>query len=274
MSPREANDNEPVSPLGHDEPADGAASPPQTDPPKVLGRDPVAALPQRFYTTVATLPTPTGTAILLDGRPVKTPGKQPLHVPTLALASLIAAEWLAQGKFIDPTTMPITRLANTTIDAVAPNAAAVGDDIVQFAGSDALCYRAVESVLAAKQAAAWDPVLTWAEQALGATFSVVSGIVHVPQPAPTLNAIAHDLKGKSPFQIASIHVMTTLMGSAVLALAVAHRHLTPSEAWTAAHIDEDWQISTWGTDEEAQARREARWRDFQAAVALLHAVQA
>ena len=262
MSPREANDNAPPTLAGLDQPLDTPAA-------KVLGREPVV-LPKRFYTSVATTITPAGHAVLLDGRAIKTPKRQPLAVPNPALADAIAAEWLAQGEHIDPSTMPITRLANTTLDAVIPHPRPVASDIVDFSGSDALCYRAAEpAALAQRQSQVWDPILAWANQTLGARFVTQVGVTHVAQPPQTLAAIARTVAALSPWQLAPVHVMTTITGSAVLALAIAHRHLDLDAAWFAAHVDEDWQIATWGDDDEAQFRRARRWLEIKAAYAML-----
>lgn len=254
---REANDNEPMR--GFEDKA----------PAKVPGRE-APSLPKRFYTSVATITVERGHSIVLDGRPVRTPQRSQLIVPTEALAAVLADEWQSQGEHIDPATMPASRIVNSTIDAVVPNLSTVRADIVAFAGSDALCYRADEPAdLAARQAEAWDPVLAWARDELGAAFKTQVGIVHVEQPTQTLEAIARSVDTLSAFEVAPLHVMTTLTGSAVLALAVAHGRLSAGEAWDAAHIDEDWQIAKWGEDWEAKERRQRRWKDMQAAAQIL-----
>ena len=231
-------------------------------------------LPKRFYKSAAFGVGENGFAVTLDGRPVKTPAKAPLLVPTRALAEAIAAEWAAQGQHIDPATMPLTRLANTALDAVADNLAAVAADIVAFSGNDLLCYRADgPAELIAQQAAAWDGILAWAEQSFGARFTVITGILHIDQPRETSEAVARALSGLDAWEIAPIHVMTTLTGSAVLALAVAREAQTEDAAWTAAHVDEDWQISGWGADEEATARRAQRRSEMAAAARFLALVR-
>lgn len=262
MSPREANDNAPPVP---------GPQPPRADTPptKVLGRETVA-LPKRFYTSVATAPEGAAFAVQLDGRSIKTPKKALLAVPTQALANAIAAEWAAQAEVIDPTSMPITRLANTTFDAVIPNMASVRADIVDFSGSDALCYRASEPMaLVARQAEVWDPILAWAAQTLNARFRTQIGVIHIDQPVATLAAIRSAVAAFTPWQLAPLHVITTLTGSAVLALAMARGGLSLDDVWAAAHVDEDWQIATWGHDEEAQVRRARRRLEMQAAALML-----
>jgi len=233
-------------------------------------------LPKRFYTAVSIGPAEDGGhAILLDGRPVRTPAKQHLTVPTQAAAALLAAEWDAQKDEIDPATMPVTRLANTAIDGVSKDVRAVFDDILNFAGTDLLCYRAGEPEgLALRQAERWDPVMTWAAEKLGARFILVEGIVHQVQPRAAINGIAEALRAyATPLGLACLHTITTLTGSALLAIAFAEKQLSAEEAWALAHLDEDWQIEHWGTDDEAFQRRENRWREMQAATATLDALR-
>jgi chaperone required for assembly of F1-ATPase len=166
--------------------------------------------------------------------------------------------------------MPLTRLANSTIDGVIARQAEVRAEIVKYAGSDLLCYRAEgPEELIRRQAETWDPVLAWARAALGADFNVSQGVMPAAQPDAATEAVARALQPHGPFALAAIHVMTTLMGSALLALAHAHGHLSAEAAWVAAHVDEDWQISQWGEDAEAKARRDRRWAEMQAASRLL-----
>ena len=231
------------------------------------GRERKTALPKRFYEEVAIKDEGEGrAALLLDGKTVRTPGKAPLVLPTVKLAEALAEEWRAQGERIDPESMPLTRLANSAIDGVRGCEDAVIDDILAHAGSDLLCYRAEgPKGLVAAQGEQWNPVLAWAKSTLKASLLLGEGIVHVAQPEAALQGIAGELEGLDAFRLAALHVMTSLTGSALLALAVALQHLTPEEAWKAAHVDEDWQISQWGEDADAAARRENRWRDFAAA---------
>ena len=227
-------------------------------------------LPKRFYKDVSVADEGGRAAILLDGRPVRTPGKAPLAVPSAALAEAIADEWRAQGKEIDPQTMPLTKLANSAIDGVVGKEGPVIDDILAHAGSDLLCYRASgPEGLLALQAEHWDPVLAWAAGALAAPLSLAEGVMHVAQPDASIAALRGEIEGLDAFRLAALHVMTTLTGSALLPLAVVRHQLTPEEAWAAAHVDEDWQIGQWGEDAEAAVRRENRKRDFNAAARLL-----
>ena len=226
--------------------------------------------PKRFYKDVTVADEDGRSAILLDGKPVRTPGKAPLAVPARALADTVAVEWRAQGTHIDPAAMPLTKLANSAIDGVAGQTDAVIDDIVAHARADLLCYRASgpEKLLAA-QKQYWDPVIAWARDALHAPFNLTEGVVHVAQPEEAIAALRKEAETFDTFGLAALHVMTALSGSALLALAVALKRLTPEEAWAAAHVDEDFQIGQWGEDEEAKARREARKRDFDAAARAL-----
>jgi chaperone required for assembly of F1-ATPase len=201
---------------------------------------------------------------------MRTPAKKALLLPTRKLADAVAAEWEAQTSRIDPATMPLTRLANSAIDGVMGREAEVRADIVKYAGSDLLCYRAQRPPeLVRRQAEAWDPVLAWAREVLGASFHITHGIMPTIQPAPAAASVARAIEAHGAFDLAPLHVMTTLMGSALLALAHARGHLTADQAWAAAHIDEDWQISQWGEDAEAQGRRERRWLEMRAASQLI-----
>ncbi|RWX63181.1 ATPase [Mesorhizobium sp. M4B.F.Ca.ET.089.01.1.1] len=233
-------------------------------------------LPKRFYKAVSLAPVEEGFAVHLDGRPVRTPGKALLALPTEKAAALVAGEFDAQGEVIDPVTMPVMRLVNTAIDGVASDPQAVLEDILRFASSDLLCYRADgPQGLVDRQNQLWDLVIDWARSALGARFLLAEGIVHVEQPRETIAVLgAHLAQRNEPLRLAAIHVMTSLTGSALLAMAVDFGELDGETAWAAAHVDEDWQIEHWGQDAEAVARRSARKRDMLAAIGLLEALKA
>jgi chaperone required for assembly of F1-ATPase len=243
--------------------------------------DPVAAArlamkpsyPKRFYSEASAGPSEDGWRLLLDGRPAKTPGRHPLAFPSQPLAEAVAAEWAALGEFIDPMKMPVTRIANSIIDGVLPDPAPVAADIVRYAGSDLLCYRAdAPASLVALQDAAWNPVLDWARDELGARLILSQGVVFVTQPPAALDAVAAALPGGDGWRIGASHVVTTLTGSALLALALLHGRLDADAVWTAAHVDEDFQVSQWGEDAEAAERRAARRREFDAAATVLATV--
>jgi chaperone required for assembly of F1-ATPase len=228
---------------------------------------------KRFYKAVGVTDEAAASASRSTGAAVRTPARAPLIVPDRGLAEAIAGEWEAQGPHIVPASMVLTKLANTAIDRVAGREPAVAADIVAFAGCDLLCYRADSPErLAARQAGAWDPVLTWAARRLGCHFVCVTGVVHHPQPEAALEALARELNGQGPFRLAALHTITTLTGSAILSLALHDGATAPDDAWDAAHVDEDWQIEQWGADDEAQARRAARRAEFDCAVRLLELV--
>ncbi len=229
-------------------------------------------LPKRFYKTASAAPGPAGFVLNLDGKPARTPGRAPLAVADPAVAAALAAEWNAQTTDIDPAAMPLTRIVNSAIDGVAAHLADVRDEIVAYAGSDLLCYRAADPAgLVARQEELWTPILAWARETLGLRFILVAGVTFTEQPPDTLARIATALEPLPALALAAVHVATTLTGSAVLALALARGRLTTVEAWRAAHVDEDWQIALWGADAEATARRANRFREFAAAGLILAA---
>jgi chaperone required for assembly of F1-ATPase len=242
------------------------------DPEEAVRRSMRVPQRKRFYTGAGITETPDGFAITLDGKPVRTPSRRPLAAPVREIARTIAAEWDAQKEIVDPTTMPVTRLANSVIDAVAERVELVADDIAKYFHSDMLFYRAGHpSELVANEAAHWDPVLIWAADTLGAHFILAEGIVHVRQPDQAVAAARAALPA-DPWSIAALHVVTTITGSALLALALMHGVLDEDQVWTAAHVDEDWNVRQWGVDEEVAARRLARLLDFRAAAGVLKAL--
>ncbi|MDO9418885.1 ATP12 family chaperone protein [Pararhizobium sp.] len=233
-------------------------------------------LPKRFYKEVSIGQGADGHQVLLDGRPVRTPAKHALAVPTTALAELLRAEWAAQVDVINPALMPVTRLVNTAIDGVATDPQAVFEDILRFSGTDLLCYRAASpEELVARQADLWDPVISFAASSLGARFILIEGVMHREQPREAVAAFAVTLKKfDSPIALACLHTITTLTGSAILAVAFAEGEIDAAEVWSLAHLDEDWQIDLWGTDDEAEARRAKRWDEMKAAAATFTALNA
>jgi chaperone required for assembly of F1-ATPase len=239
------------------------------DPEEAVRRTTRGPRRKRFYAHAGVAEAPDGFAMTLDGKPVRTPSGRPLVAPTRAIADAIAAEWEAQKEFIDPLTMPLTRLANSVVDAVVDRVGAVTDDIAKYLGSDLLFYRAGHpEALVAREAALWDPVVFWAAETLGAHFILAEGIIHVRQPDAAIMAARAALPADA-WSIAALHVVTTLTGSALLALALLRGAVDQDQAWAAAHVDEDWNIEKWGVDEEVAARRAARLVDFEAAVSLL-----
>ncbi len=227
-------------------------------------------LPRRFYKDVTVSSEGPPFSILLDGRPVKTPMKALLALPSQALAEAVAKEWAAQEETINPFSMPLTRIANAAIDRVQGRRAAVMDDLLKIARHDMLCYRVAHPAeLAAQQAALWDPLLAWAEEALDARLVVSADIMPHPQPKAALSSLKGALVAFDDFSLAAISTMAGLAHSLVIALAVAHGRIDPETAWQAANVEEDWNISQWGEDVEAAARRRANTRDFLAAARML-----
>jgi chaperone required for assembly of F1-ATPase len=225
---------------------------------------------RRFWRRTAIRPEGTGYAVALDARPLTTPAGASLTLPTAALAQAIAAEWDALEGEIRPERLPFTRAANSAIDRVARHREAVVDTIADFGGSDLLCYRAAEpAALAARQAEGWDPWLLWSARALHAPLIAVTGVMHQPQPAPSLAALRAAVAEEDAFGLTALHELVSLSGSLVLGLAVARRALDAAAAWELSRIDETWQAEQWGLDAEAEAAAEARRADFLRARALL-----
>jgi chaperone required for assembly of F1-ATPase len=221
---------------------------------------------KRFWAATSVHPAPGGFEIHLDARCLKTPGKHPLILPTLALAEAIAAEWDAQTGEIKPSTMPLTRFANSAVEKVAPQQAAVVDEIASYGASDLLCYRAPEPLaLVQRQSAGWDPVLAWAKADLGAPLTVVTGVMPVPQPDASLTRLHGAVAVMTPFQLVALHDLVAISGSLILGLAVAKARLEAESAFSLSRIDEHWQTALWGEDEEAAAREARRHADFTAA---------
>jgi chaperone required for assembly of F1-ATPase len=231
-------------------------------------------LPKRFYKDVTVEAGEGGFVVKLDGRTVKTPGKALLVLPTERAAALVADEFAAQGETLDLASMPVYRLVNTAIDGVASDPQAVLEDILRFSSSDLLCYRADgPDTLVRLQNEAWDPVIDWARATLGARLNLAEGVIHVEQPREAIAALGVHLGQRAePLRLAALHVMTTLTGSALLALSVDFGELDAEAAWKAAHVDEDFQAGHWGQDAEALARRAHRKRDMMAAVSLIEAI--
>ena len=241
----------------------GVRAAPARSPAEVTARTPVAG-------RGSGPPRPASYLVLLDDAPLLTPGKKPVAVPTRGLAEGIAAEWAAQGAVLSPPSMPLTRLANTAIDGVCGREPAVRADIVKYAACDLLCYRADRpQPLVRRQRAAWDGVLGWAREALGVSLRVSAGVMPIAQPQEVAGAVGRALAPFDCFGLTAMHVITSLTGSALLALALARGRLSAEAAWAAAHVDEQFQIAQWGEDAEAAARQRRRWGEMQAASRML-----
>ena len=225
---------------------------------------------KRFYTDVRVECRDGGHAVLLDGRAVKTPSGNALVLPNEKLASVIAAEWRGQGEQIVVTTMPLLRLANTVIDGVTAHRDEVIDAILRFGENDLLCYRAHQPPdLAARQKAGWDPVLDWAAEKHGARMKVAEGLNHVDQPPEALAALRRALEGFDAFTLGGLHVVASITGSTVLALAVAEDFIPGARAFELSRIDEVYQAEKWGEDAEAAKRVSALAHELDKAVELI-----
>jgi len=237
-------------------------------------------LRRRFYEQVTVAEGEGGFGLALDGRPVKTPAARALAAPIRALAESLAGEWRAQRGHIDPSTMPLTRLANSIIDGVAEAPDAVAAEVEKYLASDLVFYRAeAPEGLVSRQEAAWDPLIAWARDALGANFRTAAGVVHLPQPDDALAAARaviprHTWDARDIWRLGATHSITTLTGSALIALALLSGRLSAAEAWTAAHVDEDWNMAQWGRDALALERRAYREAEMQAAARVLELLRA
>jgi chaperone required for assembly of F1-ATPase len=227
------------------------------------------ALRQRFFERVTVEPAEGGFAVMLDGKPVRTPARRFLSAPHEALAQAIATEWDAQRDVIDPARMPLTRLANAIIDGVADAPIPVTAEIEKYLSSDLLFYRTTApDQLCDREAQQWDPILAWARESLGADFKLGEGIVHVSQPQAALEAAATAIP-RDPWRLGAVSVVTTLTGSALIALAMLRGVISADAAWQAAHVDEDWNMEKWGRDDMALERRAFRFAELQAAATIL-----
>jgi chaperone required for assembly of F1-ATPase len=239
------------------------------DPMEAARRSVRPAMRQRFYKSAGVEERPEGMAVLLDGKPVRTPAQRPLAVPERALAEALAAEWNAQAEVINPLAMPLTRLANSIIDGVAQAPLPVAEEIAQYLRSDLLFYRAEgPQGLVERQEHQWDPVLAWARDELGARFALAKGVMFVDQPEDAVEAAKAAIPADA-WRLGALSSITTLTGSALLALALLRGRLSVDEAWAAAHVDEDWNMETWGRDEHALQRRAKRFAELKAAADVL-----
>lgn len=249
------------------------------DPTEAARRNMRPVLRARFYKEAAAAQQAEGGfGVLLDGRPVRTPVRRPLAAPVRELADALAGEWNAQEKVVDPAAMPLTRLANSIIDGVAPQPAPVAAEVEKYLGSDLLFYRAANPEgLVASQRAHWDPLLEWAREELGAHFMLAEGVIHVAQPAAAIAAaVAAIPKGDTvveAWRLGALNVVTTLTGSGLIALALAAGKVSADAAWAATNVDEDWNMKFWGRDELALQRRAYRFTELAAASRVLDALR-
>jgi len=225
---------------------------------------------KRFWDAVDVAAESGGWGIKLDGRPVRTPARKPLLVPTEQLADAIAGEWRSVGATIDPPAMPLTGLGNAAIDRVAPDTQAFAAGLARYAEADLACYRAGSpKALAERQAESWDALLAWARRRFDVDFATTSGVTHVPQPEAAVQRLAHVVAALDAFHLAGLSSLVTIGGSLVTALAVLEGAVSAESAWDAVSLDERWQAEQWGEDAEAKQALEARKRDFLAAARFL-----
>jgi chaperone required for assembly of F1-ATPase len=225
---------------------------------------------KRFYKEANARLTEVGWEIALDGRPVKTPARAPLVVPSEALGEAIAAEWQAQEDKVDPRSMPLTGLANAAIDRVAPDPEDFARALASYGESDLTCYRAEDPpALVARQTELWDPLIAWARRRFDVDFEIVSGIIHRPQPSSTIERLRHAVAACGAFELAALSPLVTISGSLLIALALAEGAIDVDTAWAAATLDEAFQAERWGEDSEAATARAARRRDVEAVYRFL-----
>jgi chaperone required for assembly of F1-ATPase len=225
--------------------------------------------PKRFWKEAVAQSCDGGFTVRLDGKAVKTPAKASFVLPTLAMAQAAAAEWAAQDKEVRPETMPVTRAANSAIDKLGHQFDEVVDLLAEYGGSDLLCYRAAgPDPLVARQAAAWDPMLDWSRDALGAPLLTAVGVMHIAQPAPSLLRLRAELAAATPFELAALHDLIAITGSLILGLAVAKGRLSAAEAFSKSRIDEHWQAELWGKDEESAIAEAEKARALDEAAAF------
>ncbi|MBV9527195.1 ATP12 family protein [Sphingomonas sp.] len=230
---------------------------------------------KRFWKDVAVAPEGAGWGIRLDGRPVRTPARAVLLLPAGALAAAVAEEWSSVGEEIDPRAMPLTGLANAAIDRVAPDHDGFAAGLARYAEADLACYRAEgPRGLVERQDASWDSLLAWARRRYDVDFCTTTGVVHVDQPAATVDRLSHEVAALDPFRLAGLSPLVTIGGSLVAALAVIDRAMSPDQAWGAVTVDDRWQAEQWGADAEAETALDNRRREFLAAARFLELLDA
>lgn len=230
---------------------------------------------KRFWKEGSVVPEVEGWSIQLDGRPVRTPARAPLVIPSKKLAEAIAEEWRNAGDEIDPRAMPLTGIANAAIDRVAPDKDAFADGLARYAEADHVCYRAEgPRALVERQEQHWIPLLTWARRRFDVDFVTTSGLMHVAQPEATVERLAHAVAALDAFHLAGLSPLVTVGGSLIAALAMLEKAVTADQAWQAVSIDEHWQLEQWGADVEAGAALANRRHDFLAAARFLELLDA
>jgi chaperone required for assembly of F1-ATPase len=213
---------------------------------------------KRFYSEASVAPAASGFGVSLDGKPLRTPAKALLAVPSRALAAAIAAEWGGQGPEVKLAELPLTRLASTAIDLVAARRPEVVAEVARYAGTDLVCYRTGHPPeLAQRQHEAWQPLIDWATLRYDAPLEVTVGVVPVAQSTATLRALTAAVDGFTAHELAALHLATSACGSLVVALALAEGRLDVAAAFAASQLDESFEIEQWGEDAEQTRRRGA-----------------
>ncbi|WP_299439459.1 ATP12 family chaperone protein [uncultured Rhodospira sp.] len=227
--------------------------------------------PRRFYSAATPAPLEGGGhGVFLDGRPVRTPSRGPLTLPTAALAEAVAAEWAAQGESVDPHSMPLTQLANTALERVVLGRAPLLAEVVRYVDADMLCYRAEGPPdLVALQRQSWQPLLDWANETLGASMAVTHGVMPVRQPDATVAALRGALEVLDDWAFTAAQCAAGATHSVVLALALVSARVDAETCFALSRLDETWQMERWGEDREALKAREAVRRDLVAAETLV-----
>lgn len=229
---------------------------------------------KRFWKVAAATEAEGGWSVQLDGKPLRTPARAPLVIPTRPLADAIVAEWQSAPDEFEPRDMPLTGLANAAIDRVASDPPAFARSLAQYGETDLTCYRAqTPAALAAAQAQAWDHLLAWARRRFDVDFRTTDGIVHVAQPSGTVKQLAHAVGALDPFRLSGLHPLVTISGSLVAALALLERAISVDECWQAASVDDRWQLDQWGSDFEAEARLNNQRLDFLNAARFLELLE-
>ena len=219
--------------------------------------------PKRFWKEAKVAEVEGGFRVELDGRPVKTPAKTEVILPTRALGEAIAAEWDAQIEEVDPTKMPFTRMANSALDKVATQHDEVAEMLAEYGGTDLLCYRATSPAeLIDRQAAAWDPLLDWAFDEMGTRLATGAGVMHVAQDQAALDILAARVHEMNNFKLSGFHDLVGISGSLVLAFAAAFNQQEIDAIWALSRIDETWQEEQWGVDEEAAEQAAVKKSEF------------
>jgi chaperone required for assembly of F1-ATPase len=225
---------------------------------------------KRFWKAAEATGEEDGWGVSLDGRPLRTPARAVLQVPNEALARAIADEWNGVEGEVDPRALPLTGIANAAIDRVAPHREAFAAGLARYAEADLACYRSEgPPALVERQSAAWDALLEWARRRFDVDFAITSGLMHVAQPAATVDRLSHAVATLDPFRLAGLSPLVMIGGSLIAALAIFEKAIPVDEAWDAVSVDERWQLEHWGADAEAEQALENRKRDFLAAARFL-----